>query len=78
MKFSTEHYPINISVEFEVGYDSSIIYWFSAETSVISSSFDGNVDPFQFSKTTVSHIVKTNPRLLYVVSERISWVTKWY
>ena len=29
--------------------------------------FDGNVDPFQFSKTTISHALKTNPRLLYVV-----------
>ena len=32
-----------------------------------ASSFGENVDPFQFSKTTLSHIVKTNPRLLYVV-----------
>ena len=71
MKFSTPHYPMNISVEFENGYDSSRIYWFSARTTVISSSFDGNIDPFQFSKTIISHIVKMNLRLLYVIRERI-------
>ena len=31
-KFSTEHYPMNISIEFEDGYDSSGIDWFSAGT----------------------------------------------
>jgi len=49
MKFSTQHYPMNISVEFEDGHDSSRIYWFSAGTTVISYSFDRNIDPFQFS-----------------------------
>jgi len=49
MKFSTQHYPMNISVEFEDGHDSSRIYWFLAGTTVISYSFDGNIDPFQFS-----------------------------
>ena len=31
-----------------------------------SSSFGTNVDPFQFSKTAISHVVKTTLRLLYV------------
>ena len=35
MKFSTQHYLINISLEFEDGHDSSRIYWFSAGTTVI-------------------------------------------
>jgi len=39
MKFSTQHYPMNISVEFEDGHDSSRIYWFSAGTTVIFYSF---------------------------------------
>ena len=40
---------------------------FQQELSLLPLVFGGNVDPFQFSKTTTSHIVKTNCRLLYVV-----------
>ena len=39
---------------------------FQQELSFFASSFDVNVDTFQFSKTTISHVVKTNPRLLYI------------
>ncbi len=46
MKFSTQYYPMNISVEFEDEHDSSRIYGFPPGISYI---FDGNIDPFQFS-----------------------------
>ena len=45
MKFPTQHYPMNILIDFEDGFYWSKIYWFSAGTTVISSSFDGNVGP---------------------------------
>ena len=34
---------------------------------IFSSSFGRNVDSFQFSKTAISHVVKTTARLLYAV-----------
>ena len=77
MKFSTLHYPMNISVEFEDEFDSSTIYWFSLGTFLLSPLvLMEMLTSFQFSKTKISHIVKTNRRLFYVVRERISLAYK--